>query len=147
MLSPQQWQVELHTGAFRKQSVVWIIEYQRDIVIWVFFFPSVFCQLLSHWNRVDFLDSQEKYDAIFPCISILIWTYQDWHIPVCLILQYTLSEGIKWLLLPVNKQIKIKANCIGHMHIFSRCHCGCNELLVFLAPTVQSYLTIHNNRH
>jgi hypothetical protein len=30
---------------------------------------------------------------------------------------------------------------IGHMHVFSRCYCGCSEMLVLLAPTVQEYLT------
>ena len=40
---------------------------------------------------------------------------------------------------------QIKSNVVGTKHIFSRCYCGCSEMLVFLAPIVQYYLSIHNN--
>uniref|UniRef100_A0A4W5RKX6 Cadherin domain-containing protein n=1 Tax=Hucho hucho TaxID=62062 RepID=A0A4W5RKX6_9TELE len=37
---------------------------------------------------------------------------------------------------------QIKSNCIGHIHMVSRCYFECSEMLVLLVPTVQQYLTI-----
>ena len=44
---------------------------------------------------------------------------------------------------------KIKSHFICHLshvicpiHVFSRCYCGCSEMLVFLALTVKQYITV-----
>ena len=37
---------------------------------------------------------------------------------------------------------QITSHFIGHIDIFSRCYCGRIEMLVFLAPTAQLYLTV-----
>jgi hypothetical protein len=41
---------------------------------------------------------------------------------------------------------QIKSNCIGHIHMVSKCYCECSEMLVFLVPTVQQYLTSGKRR-
>ena len=58
---------------------------------------------------------------------------------------YVTNQSPSWKLLCTSKKMynkvlflffQIKSNVIGFVHIFSRWYCGCSEMLVFLAPTV-----------
>ena len=43
------------------------------------------------------------------------------------------GQADKYVSTPVCKSNQF----IGHIHMFSRCYCGCSKMLVFLAPTVR----------
>ena len=46
-----------------------------------------------------------------------------------------LKDYVVRFLLPKGKPTK--STVIGYIHMVSRCYCGCSEMLVFLAPTMQ----------
>jgi hypothetical protein len=94
----------------------------------------------THYDERDMVYGQTmEYEGKGPSGRMLFAQTVYYEGKMCTTL---ISQGNTTLLEKrVPKQLfscpQIKSDCIGHIHMVSRCYCECSEMLVLLVPTVQ----------